>query len=417
MDHICLRLRELRFLVPAYRRRLSAQKRCTLNIPSELVDMILKHLPPESAIAFALTCRGLFFKHFPKSAAAQLSAPSRETLLQWLEQDNPRLYFCHGCACLHRWRATLKYNCFKTYDGPCWWNRDRRDRGRVMRQCVSTLSLNLTYSWARLVTNRYLYGALHGPPLQDIEVTHRIPFCSEIVTTFWRAKIIGNNLYLRGTMVIQGDGERGTARSLRAFIRLFQDSLVCRHFKASIISELGGDEECSSPFRLTSGTKIRSSPVCFTDYYIRVALRDFPTLSRIIRKFGSKLNQRRPSEREEWSIEVIRWHNLGQCRSPHDPEWHNLVNRSSRTSRTREDMCGAGMIHKLWREAEVQEREREIETGRGKRCEAGKLQKAQVTEWQLYKENLERDGGIIDQEPWYAWRRVGCLMYSLHTLD
>ena len=108
MDRIFLRLR---YLLPGYRRRLSAQERCTLKmIPTELVDMILEYLRPESAIAFALTCRALFVKHFPKSAAAQLSAPARATLLQWLEQDIPRLYFCHGCACLHRWRATLQFS-------------------------------------------------------------------------------------------------------------------------------------------------------------------------------------------------------------------------------------------------------------------------------------------------------------------
>ncbi|KAK3364865.1 hypothetical protein B0T24DRAFT_712182 [Lasiosphaeria ovina] len=93
----------LRYRLPGYRRRLSAQERCTLKIPTELVDMIMEHLPLETAIAFALTCRALFVKHFPKSA--QLSVPARATLLLWLEQDIPSVYFCHGYTCLHRWRA------------------------------------------------------------------------------------------------------------------------------------------------------------------------------------------------------------------------------------------------------------------------------------------------------------------------
>ncbi|KAK3375635.1 hypothetical protein B0T24DRAFT_616707 [Lasiosphaeria ovina] len=337
MDRIFLWLRHL---LPGYQRSLSAQERCTLKIPSELVDMILEHLQPESAIAFALTCRALFVKHFPKSA--QLTAPARATLLQWLEQDIPRLYFCHGCACLHPWRATLQFSGYKFYHGPCWWNR--RDIEPVMSKCVSDFRADLTYSWARLVMNRHLYGALHGPPLQDIEATQRIydSFYGVIITIFWSAKIISNNLYIHGTMVFRSDGEKGNAQSLRTFIEHFECSLVCRHLRAAIIPELCRDEESSRPFHPTSGN-IRSCPVCFTDYQIRVALGDSP------RRTTRKSSQREPIEGEDWSIEVARWHNLGECRSPHDLEWCNLVTGSpSRILVRREDMCGAGMVHRVW---------------------------------------------------------------------
>ncbi|KAK0732414.1 hypothetical protein B0T21DRAFT_195596 [Apiosordaria backusii] len=341
MDRIFLRLR---YLLPGYQRRLSAQKRCTLKIPTELVDMILEHLQPESAIAFALTCRALFVKHFPKSA--QLSAPARATLLQWLEQDIPRLYFCHGCAYLHPWRARLQFSGYKFYHGPCWWNL--RDIDSVMSKLVSPFRSDLTYSWARLVMNRHLYGALHGPPLQDIEATqHRCSFSGVIIKIFCTAKIISNNLYIHSTMVLRSDGKKGNAQSLRTFIKHYECSLVCRHLRAAMIPELCRDEESSRPFHPTSGN-IRSCAFCFTDYQIRVALVDSPR--RTIRKSS----QRDPIEGEDWSIEVAGWHNLGECRSPHDLEWCNLVTGSpSRILVRREDMCGAGMVHRVWTEEDL----------------------------------------------------------------
>ncbi|KAK1827892.1 hypothetical protein QBC39DRAFT_313888 [Podospora conica] len=336
MDRI---FRRLLYLLPGYRRRLSAQKLCTLKIPTELVDMILEHLEPESAIAFSLTCRALFVKHFPKSKSAQLSAPARATLLQWLEQDIPALYmyFCHDCARLHRWRGRLQTE-------------------PVMSKCVSTFRSDLTYSWARLVTNRHLYGARHGPPLRNIKGTRtrRIGgiYGAVVTTVSWKAKLIGNNLYLHGTMASRSDGKKGSAQELRAFVEGFGWSLVCGHLRAAVIPELSRDEGSSRFFRPTSGNIIRSCPVCFTDYRILVALKDSP------RRFTTRKGKSRQTEPveddEDWSIQVARWHNLGECRSPYDLEWCNLVTRFlSRTSVRRKDVCGAGTVRRAWMEEDL----------------------------------------------------------------
>lgn len=69
--------------------------------PPELISIVLEHLPPESVVAFALTCRALFI-YFPRPA--QLSDLARATLLQWLKQDILDLFFCHNCPRLHLWR-------------------------------------------------------------------------------------------------------------------------------------------------------------------------------------------------------------------------------------------------------------------------------------------------------------------------
>ncbi|KAK1758994.1 hypothetical protein QBC47DRAFT_292864 [Echria macrotheca] len=323
MDRI---FRWLGYLLPRYHRRLPAQEGCIFKIPTELVDMILEHLQPESVIAFALTCRQFFVKHFPKSA--QLSASAKARLLQWLEQDIPSLYFCHACVCLHSWRLTVrKWGC----------------------KCVLPFRYDLTYTWARLVMNRHLYGPLHGLRAGDIEQANpRVRQAFGVtITDFWTAKIIHNNLYVHGTMVFSRGKERGNLQSLRAFIDRFRDSLVCRHLGHAMISEICRDQESSRPFRPSSGA-IQSCAFCFTDYQIRVTLTD------PLRQLARKWSQRKPMVGEDWSIEITRWHNLGACRSPHDLEWDNLVSRSTwRISGRREDLCGAGMVQRAWMEDDL----------------------------------------------------------------
>jgi hypothetical protein len=129
MGRTSRRFQQLECLLLGYRRKFSAQDGCVLKqIPTEIVDVIIEHLPPESAIALPLTCRALFVKHFPdKKIMAQLlsAASARETLLQWLEWDFPGLYFCYGCARLHRWStAAFRYKIgFRDEHGPSGCNR------------------------------------------------------------------------------------------------------------------------------------------------------------------------------------------------------------------------------------------------------------------------------------------------------
>ncbi|KAK3369615.1 hypothetical protein B0T24DRAFT_498473, partial [Lasiosphaeria ovina] len=77
-----------------------------LELPFELIDMFTEHLPPESAVALVLTCRCLYYNRYLFcESRIRLSGESRATILQWLEQGIPSLYFCHDCLKLHPWRA------------------------------------------------------------------------------------------------------------------------------------------------------------------------------------------------------------------------------------------------------------------------------------------------------------------------
>jgi len=353
------RIRQLWYLFPGYRRRLSAQEGCVLKkMPTELVDMILEHLEPESAIALALTCRALFVKHFAKYKSAQLSAPARATILQLLERDSPTLYFCHDCARLHRWRVTRQFAGYKFYDRPC---SNRPDiMYPAMSKWVSSFRPDFTYSWARLVMNRHFYSPHHGPPPPVIDNVKVNPPCSfgnyygVLMTDSWRVKIIGNSLHLHGTSLFQSDGKKGDAHSLRAFINHFRDSLVCCHLETATISELHHEKTCSIPFHPTPGSgTIKSCAVCFTDYQVRVTLAPARGDSSRRRTTWGLTRRRRepPIEGGDWSVQINRWHNLGQFRSPDDLEWHNLVTISpDRTTKRREWVCEAGAVHGAWME-------------------------------------------------------------------
>ncbi|KAK3937736.1 hypothetical protein QBC46DRAFT_318997 [Diplogelasinospora grovesii] len=335
-------LSHLRRLLPSRLdpRRLRAQK-CTLRLPTELVDMILEYLPPESVVAFVLTCRVFYSRHFPRPA--HLSSSAKETLLHWLDQDTPSLYFCHDCTRLHSWRRALK-PAPPCYRGPC---RAINSASGHMRESLRTLRWRFNYIKAQLAMNRHLYGPLHGPPLRRFEEAKSgfDTFHGVSITYSWRARIISDKLYVRGTTVIRR-GKGGDEISLRAFIDFYGRFLVCGHLQADdgvysdrgipVIPELGQDHSSPGPpFRQVSGG-IRSCSVCYTDYQMEVTLRD-------------PLWYERSSRGRDWVIEVNRWHRLGSCRSPYDLEWNNLVAmRPENVSVPRSHGCAAGMVRNEW---------------------------------------------------------------------
>lgn len=216
-----------------------------------------------------------------------------------------------------------------------------------MNKCVPCFQWDLTYTRVRLVMNRHLYGRLHGLALEDVAVTKDQPSCyhGAMSTSSWRARVIGNNLYLHGIIVLQAYGPRGDEASLRDYVQRFDHNLVCFHLRTPrdapwsgfpIIPELGRDQDSPALFRQISGV-VRSCSVCFTDYQIGITLRDPPRSAR------------RGSWGRHWVVTVTRWHNIGECRSPEDPKWCNLVNLLPIIkSVQRRDLCEAGMIRREW---------------------------------------------------------------------
>jgi len=331
----------LRRLLP-WRRRSSKQKRCTLNLPAELVWIVLEFLSPESIIAFALTCRILFAQFFPMQP--QLSDSARATLLQWLEQDIPGLYFCHDCARLHRWRRLIRSSSsgITVLDGPCW--KIAPGIKYLMSDYVPDYGFNLTYSLAQLVTNRHLYGPSHGPSVHDIAATRHFgdPLYGVDIIRSWSAKIINDSLYLHGNMTFRRSRKKGEKALLMECLENYGHLLVCPHLRitedrppaAPSISEPANDRDSAIRFTTTSGQPT-SCPLCFTDYQVRIT----PDRSRYA--------VQKPME--NWVVEIARWHKLGRCRSPQDLEWYNLVSEyGDGVVAWRRDICAAGVVCREW---------------------------------------------------------------------
>ncbi|KAK0643205.1 hypothetical protein B0T16DRAFT_512405 [Cercophora newfieldiana] len=324
------------------------QQQCTLKLPAELVSLVMQHLPPESGIALALTCRAFFAQFFPDLDKVQLSDVETERLLLWLEQDTPELYYCFDCRCLHRWRRGV----MRTWEG--------RVLHRVPSHCtlvpetgfmgeaVPDSLEEFTYSTARLIMNRHFYGPLHGLSTQQVAVTRRKGADSlhgVSKTHSWSAKIINDSLYLYGNMVFHSSGSKGGEKSLRVFLEDNGWHLVCSHLhvpdkhtpSAPVISELARDRESTAPFCQTESKRITTQ---------------------------GQPEDSDSAKKKNWIIEVDRWHKLGECRSPDDVEWCNLVsNYHEAVQVKREDVCPAGMIRKEWMEGEMDSAGQVIEGG------------------------------------------------------
>jgi len=329
-------LRRIYCRFPGYRRKLSAQKGCTLRlVPTEIVDLILEHLPPESVVAFALTCRALYGKHFPKPT--EISVASKERLLQLIERDLLNLYFCYGCIRLHPWRPKFQniYFC-REFPGGCGESIDC--------PCPLPFQIGHVYSWARLVMNRHFYGLTHGPDLKKILVLQRIFYfrfnAYSRIKVHWDTKVIENKLYLHGTMVFKFHPKRRPTKKAvspeapkpsQLFIRCCALSLVCRHLRTVHSSDSVEDGNGAS-HPLSPGINslhVRSCPKCYTDCQMRLTS---------------------PSRRGCWGIKISTWHRLGACRSPHEEEWRCLVGPTPDGVPVRKNSCGPGAVYGAWME-------------------------------------------------------------------
>ncbi|KAK0666965.1 hypothetical protein QBC41DRAFT_229415 [Cercophora samala] len=353
MDGFLLRIRRH---LPGVRGRPSKQEACTLQLPVELVDAILHHLSSESVICLALTCRALFVRYFPRPA--HLTDKAKTTLLQYLERDHPRLYFCHDCTRLHRWRLAHIEEGIWVYSGPCFNKLGFGCYG--VSSGVATYGMNLTYALARIVMNRHLYGSACGPSAKSLAVTNSLQhdFYGTRITRSWNAKIINDSLYLHGRVVFQMLGREGDLGKLRELFVFLNSHLVCPHVQPPpgyaygslpLISELCWDGDSLDAVEPESGG-IRSCRVCFTDYRVDVELRERPRLScGICWPRG-----------ETWAVEINRWHKLGGCRSPYDLEWYSFANwYLGQRDVQRQDVCGAGMIRREWMGGEAEDGEGE----------------------------------------------------------
>ncbi|KAK5996081.1 hypothetical protein PT974_04508 [Cladobotryum mycophilum] len=101
----------------------------------------------------------------------KLNRRKLERLLQWLEKDDGRVYLCHDCLKLHKWKSALKR---KVGD-----NKEHGLRAYFpLRPCISHYAFRpnhwpyhrLNYYHAQIIMNCHYYGPAHGPPLSVLDL-------------------------------------------------------------------------------------------------------------------------------------------------------------------------------------------------------------------------------------------------------
>jgi hypothetical protein len=82
-----------------WRRWQIQQTSALLALPVEILLIVEGFISNVETAAFRTTCRHLYY-HKPRLQSMLVGA-NRAALLKLLEQDNPRLYYCHSCEVLH----------------------------------------------------------------------------------------------------------------------------------------------------------------------------------------------------------------------------------------------------------------------------------------------------------------------------
>ena len=357
----------------------SSQGECTLKVPPEIILQILEHLPVESKIALALTCRAFYAQFFPTNPAPDraflgtLNASTTHNLFTWLEKDNAHLYYCASCSKLHKWHRPHQ----PPYPRPFGLDHACRDTDgcQCPAGCAGTNEYqdwgphhgSLHYPTARLLMNRHLHGRDHGPdPASAFNRTSSPPLAlyrhrGSIRRNYSReARIIGDELFVHTVTTIRFDDE-ASSQPLRDMLRVLEDmtaKTVCRHFRDAtdvFFADDGLDPEplvrvvfWRAPFR----EQTRSCNYCHTDSELEVQVEDYESNNYVYSPGGGRHRRRddenmTPEKRKAYTVVVRTWCQLGGCRDVNDLKWRQMKTHQG-DLRRRFQMCAPGAVRERW---------------------------------------------------------------------
>jgi hypothetical protein len=271
-------------------------------LPTEIILMITSHLNKPSTISLSLTCRALHSICFP--ADPILERTEEEELFLLLEKDIPTLYFCHYCTKLHHWH--------KRWNRSLAWFEETMPCKKRPQDIFQILSIRCIPFWhARLVMNRHLYGPTHGPPLSKLgKRTNNIYRAGGVMKSVsQQASIVDDKLLLMS--ILSFTSSRDHSVVLRHHIDSY-GPMVCMHlamakqptgFLPVRLPELSMDGNRSG-FFVPCDQAVGSCPVCLTDYSIGISWQ------------GGKKGH---------ALKVLVYQQLGDCRSPFDPNWRAML--------------------------------------------------------------------------------------------
>jgi len=271
---------------------------CALDLPVEIILMVVAYLDGCSLASLSLTCKSLHGLWDPYSMP--LILPDKEKLLLWLERDIPYIYYCHHCTKLHRWHGRWSRSIAPFYLERLLCKQNSDNHFYIPITC------QIPYHHARLVMNRHLYGRNHGLPLHVLNERARSSHHPDgvIDSRSQHARIFNQQLLILST--ISMTHRRGDPLALRDHIDR-AGHLVCKHltlrqgYPDSYPTPLPQLAKGTGPDAFLACSLVNGScNSCLTDYTIDIIWQ------------GAKKGYR---------IEVLVYRGLGDCRTPFSWHW------------------------------------------------------------------------------------------------
>ncbi len=323
-----------------------------LQCPPDVLLSICDHLDTPAALCLALACRDTYAVCFSLCNQKMLPEES-EQLLCLLERDPLGVghYYCNTCVKLHPFDEAWAPQCdSEGSKGHGDYHCGNRDRFSPVGN-----GYDLTYSHARLVMNRHLFGPSHGIPLANICIDHQQHRDLTTVDCTTDARVLDDELFLHRTYSFRvADSDVPALRScagsrdfnLCEHTALFSSPSRYRQHIAELHRQpLAGTKQLV-PCRRVPG----SCGLCLMDYDVTVAEAD---------------------EAGDWQVTVNAYHLLGPCRSPDDWRWARFTeaarphllfpNRPNRRS----SKYNAGAVYQRWTKDDRLHQHSDAESPRG----------------------------------------------------
>jgi hypothetical protein len=288
-----------------------------LQQPLDIVNQILENLPPESAVAIALTCKLAFRAFFP-AMRSRLEPESLEDLLLLLEKSVSRdLFYFHSCRKLHRYSSfwAPSIGCKSSLAPPC------------KPKAVNLGGMHIAFYHVRLVMNEHLLGRGNGLHLdrfkqENVPFIFDNPFPAEWGTTT-EARILQDQLFLKISHQLKLHRKYWrNCEDIRS-----EEHYICPHYTTHLAKR--------DPFDLAAIIPKQVPPLSPCDWLSKnfnhleecenirtsctICLTDFIT--------SLKLERTDPNDPdlELLHITIISYHQFGHCRSPSDLKWRTFL--------------------------------------------------------------------------------------------
>jgi len=329
---------------------------CLNEIPTELLLIVLHYLPPESAVALSLTCRGLY-RQFFDNHKKRLCPRTASVLVELLEKDlADRMYYCQFCHVLKPIPtpfvvgSSAKHSPGPLWQGPPYNNNNIRPHKYVSfhgnefvsrardwskgndHRDPSPLDSNLCqepfklwYSDARILTNQYIYGGLGGSGRRGLLDGDQDRRTGDLrVVSSRRARVIEGELFLRFEhkySMPTASTALSPSETVMVLGEMAGEQGICNHFRSWELCCAAGLGAVVPGGGIIS-TARRSCHRCYTDAELEISLGGSGGVAR-----GTRANSGHMEPPESWSVTIRIWHQLGSGRSTDDPKWLCMMAR------------------------------------------------------------------------------------------